>query len=87
LTSVTIEAECLEDIDLDLVPPCELLIRGNEICGRPSEFRVFIQCETCGHSARRFWCRPCYRLVTSSTSPLRCRDCKTINPGFVVNVI
>lgn len=58
--STTLEIVPLEGIDEEGSPPC-----GTHhpvtlmLCGKPSGFRIFTTCPTCGDSARGFICAEC----------------------------
>lgn len=79
-TALDIEVTALDELDLDAVPPCEIIfvnrVTGHQFeCGKPSVIRMHMACGRCSRSSTRFMCRQCYDDLLSSR--LSCWYCFT----------
>lgn len=71
-----IKAEELEGW-LDDGHACEMLIRPHmewQSCGKPAGIRVRVWHASCGYSALRFYCMPCYDGLVAGFNSC-CRQC------------
>lgn len=79
-TGLDIEVTTLDELDLESVPPCEIVFVNRETkhqfpCGKPSVIRMHMSCGRCSRNSTRFMCQQCYDDLRNSR--LSCWYCFT----------